>query len=202
MKAKSGEVIGRITVLEKAGWLHKDGKRTRVWKCQCICGKEIARTTTQVWKGSGCGCTTGKSRSNSHPLVGTPTHMKWIDMRRRCNPKNANTERGAYWAGRGITICPEWDTFRQFVEDMGECPPGYTLEREKVNGNYCPENCIWATTKTQNRNHTNTKLSLELAEKIRKRYATGECTQTELAGEFGISLQDVHRIVRNKRWVA
>lgn len=40
---------------------------------------------------------------------------------------------------------------------MGEPPPGLTLERMNVNGNYEPENCIWADKKTQRRNRTDSK---------------------------------------------
>ena len=35
---------------------------------------------------------------------------------------------------------------------MGEPPKGYSLERKDNNGNYCSQNCTWASAKTQNRN--------------------------------------------------
>lgn len=42
-----------------------------------------------------------------------------------------------------------------FLEDMGVCPKGYSIERVKVDEGYSKENCIWATDKTQGNNKTN-----------------------------------------------
>jgi hypothetical protein len=63
-------------------------------------------------------------------------------MRRRCN--NPNRRDYAYYGGRGISVCPEWDSFEQFLRDMGPRPDGYSLSRTDHDGNYEPENCTWA----------------------------------------------------------
>lgn len=57
-----------------------------------------------------------------------------------------------HYGGKGIRICPEWESFERFFADMGERPEGCTLEREKNHLDYSPSNCRWATHGEQARN--------------------------------------------------
>jgi hypothetical protein len=71
-------------------------------------------------------------------------------MRQRCN--NPRHPKYPDYGGRGITVCERWDSFVNFLIDMGEPPPGMSLDRIDVNGNYEPSNCRWATASEQVRN--------------------------------------------------
>lgn len=86
-----------------------------------------------------------------HPLYGV-----WKTMRQRCN--NPNCHKYPRYGGRGIKICDRWslpdgEGFLNFLSDMGERPDeGYSIERVDNDGDYTPENCIWAYLQAQAKN--------------------------------------------------
>lgn len=74
-------------------------------------------------------------------------------MRQRCsNPHNVKWK---YYGARGITVCDRWNSYQNFLADMGERPPGMTIDRVNVNGNYEPTNCRWVDALEQSRNRRN-----------------------------------------------
>lgn len=85
-----------------------------------------------------------------HGQAETPLYNVWQAMLNRC--RNPNTRRFKDYGGRGISVCERWQSFENFHADMGDRPDGMTLERKDSNGNYCPENVIWADRKAQSRN--------------------------------------------------
>ena len=83
--------------------------------------------------------------------VASSEYRSWQMMKNRClNPKCQDF---SYYGGRGITVCPEWMEFDNFIRDVGAKPaPELTLERRDADLGYTSENCYWATRKEQAQN--------------------------------------------------
>lgn len=149
-----GYKSGRLTVV---AFERKAADGSSIWRCACDCGAMVGVIARNLRSGNtkSCGCLRRERASSSdhgHKRRGlsSPTYVSWSRMMQRCNDPNSN--RWSLYGGRGITVCPQWRTFQGFLADMGERPPGKTLDRINVDGNYEPDNCRWATASEQARN--------------------------------------------------
>ena len=95
------------------------------------------------------GVLTEKELKEKYPLE----FLTWRNMRARCeNPGSSHYDR---YGGRGIKVSERWATsFKNFYEDMGPKPRGMSLDRIDNDGDYCKENCRWATQSQQVMNST------------------------------------------------
>lgn len=149
-----GQRYGRLVTIAEAE--ARNGRRYFV--CRCDCGEETTVLAVSLSSGNtqSCGCLglealAAKRTTHGHTSGRrSPTYNSWQSMRHRCqNPSRPNYER---YGGRGITVSGRWQSFENFLADMGERPEGTTLDRIDVNGNYEPGNCRWATAKQQMNN--------------------------------------------------
>lgn len=125
-----------------------------VYRCLCDCGKECLVIAGHLRSGNtkSCGCYNIESiikRNTTHLMTKSSEYKSWYHMKERCG--NENNKDYKHYGERGIKVCDDWEhSFENFLRDMGKKPsPKHSLDRIDVNGNYCKENCRWATVRIQ-----------------------------------------------------
>lgn len=113
---------------------------------------------------------------------GTRTYYAWRSMRARCADTN-----DPHYGGRGISVCPEWESYDAFFGAMGECPTGYSLDRIDNNAGYTPSNCRWVTMREQLNNQRRNRVITHNGK-----------TQTlsYWAEELGVAIDTLHQRLR------
>lgn len=160
-----GRRFSRLVVLEEAQ--PRNGRRS--WRCRCDCGRESTPLQQSLLRGStvSCGCAAREaSRRNgaanrTHGATDSAEYRTWQGMISRC--ENRNLKCFGRYGGRGIIVCGRWrESFVLFLSDVGPRPsPRHSIERKDNDGDYGPDNCIWATRKEQSRNRRST-VSIEV----------------------------------------
>lgn len=141
------------------------GKRPHHSLCQCVCGvvREVRTRGLKSGHSRSCGCLARELSGLQFRKWGPHSrglYQRWVSMRQRCsNPKDKAYKN---YGARGIRVCKRWESFGNFLADMGEPPTErHTIERKNNNSGYKPSNCYWATYQEQHNNRRgNRNLSL------------------------------------------
>lgn len=117
----------------------------------------------------------------------------WANMKTRCY--NENIIGFHRYGGRGITVCDKWQTFGGFFDDMYQSyGEKLTIDRKDNDGNYCKENCRWATRKEQANNTRNIERALRFKHK-------GETlTISQWADKVGLKRTTLGMRLSNYKW--
>lgn len=144
-----GKKVGNLTVISK--------DVDRRWICLCACGnrKSIRQDKLKPSGTKSCGCLRKQSRF-IHGQTNTAAYSSWRGMKERC--ENPNHKSYKNYAERGIKVCERWQTFENFLADMGQPTQGQSLERINNNDGYCLSNCKWADNIEQANNRRNNRI--------------------------------------------
>lgn len=149
----TGKRFSRLVVISEAD--RKQGQTSR-WLCKCDCGNEKIIKGNHLTSGltKSCGCLRSEiisKRVKTHGMYGTRIYSIWANMLQRCYNQRERSYK--YYGARGIKVCDKWKRFEGFLEDMGGTYQEHlSIDRINVNGDYCSENCKWATKEEQANN--------------------------------------------------
>ena len=168
----TGQRFGRLAVIREGG-RSPSGKVQ--WKCRCDCGVTLTVTANALRVGEtrSCGCLqreVARATFTTHGMKRTRVYNIWCGILRRC--MNPNEPSYPNYGGRGITVCERWRSFEHFYADMGDPPPGTSIDRIDNERGYEPGNCRWATKPVQNRNRRgNIRLTFDGRTQVLKDWA-------------------------------
>lgn len=155
---KEGYQVGNFIYLKEGEPIMHGGSLQRRAYLRCKCGVvKLITLGNARFATKSCGCRIGIKERPRKTKRFDSEYIAWVSMRGRCN--NPNNKAYHHYGGRGIGVCREWDSFDQFLIDMGAKPSSkHSLDRIRVNESYCKSNCRWATPDVQSENKRNTRL--------------------------------------------
>jgi hypothetical protein len=151
LKDMTGKIFGYWKVIHR-GPNTKQGQAQWICVCsKCNCLKVVKGSHLREGRSTKCKNCHNKTFNRRHGQYNTATYAVWESMKQRCT--NPSDDSFPNYGGRGISICERWkNDFINFWIDMGNKPETLSLERVDNEGNYCKENCRWATKSEQQQN--------------------------------------------------
>ena len=155
IKYQNGQKLGKCIYIEDAPYKFVGGKRRRMGKFQCRCGRAFIGDVMRVKRGETTTC--GRGHTMGNRVINDPIYLVWHAMKNRCYRKNTKSYKN--YGARGIKVCDEWRRdFRAYKEYIMSLPNagdnGYSIDRIDNDGNYEPGNMRWADEHTQMANRS------------------------------------------------
>jgi hypothetical protein len=159
-----GRRFGDLSVIKE----FERGTLKSFYECRCVCGRivlikrEFLHRKRDNYKFA-CNhqalpSIKKKHGASSQASLLYSTYKAWENLRGRCN--NPNNKDYKNYGGRGIYVCREWDSFENFLDDVGIKPDGTSIGRIDNDGPYSPDNCRWETPEQQ-QNNTRANVRME-----------------------------------------
>lgn len=182
----------------------RSGKSERRGSFLCThCDQVVERGLRDGTKAKSCGCARTSVRRKTKHIYDAHPKLFWVyhGIKSRCYNRN-NTAYHRY-GGRGIKMCDEWrnDACKFFEWALSNgWRQGLEVDRVNNDGDYSPSNCQLVSHAVNSRKRSSTKMTYELAGKLREFYRANSFTHAEVAQHFGVSEITAWRILNNKIW--
>lgn len=193
LKDLTGKKFNRLLVV---GFAFVDNHGKAMWNCLCDCGGTSVVAGGKLMSGStkSCGCLKTERIAKlkyRHGASRTRIYRIWCAMLARCKCEGKPSQKNH--GQRGISVCDEWKDFETFCEwaMANNYRDNLSIDRIDNNGDYCPENCHWATPKQQ-ANNTRRNRMIE--------YNGETHTLSEWAEITGIKYYTLKQRINNYNW--
>jgi hypothetical protein len=154
------EKYNRLSIISKEPSIKEKWGTRVIVKCICECGniKNFRLGDLKSGKTKSCGCLHKENiikhddgtKGNKHYYL----YQTWYGMMKRCYNINSSSYR--LYGFRGIKVFTEFHNYLNFkkwiLNNLGERPENYSLDRINCDGNYEPNNIRWADKLTQTKN--------------------------------------------------
>lgn len=138
-----GDLTGRIFGLLRVQYRFDPENLRDTWMCKCQCGNYTKQTHAQLMGPKpSCGCLKTVRQHSLFSDEYRQTRRAWRDMKTRCQKHPATKHPNIVY-----TYDPSWESFDNFLRDMGYKSLQHGLVRHDHSKPHSKENSYWGNTR-------------------------------------------------------